>query len=910
MSSSIPTSSHKRRKHEDDDRYGNHQYHPHQHPHHRNSSHKNEYSRRASSKSPPHSTAQSSNARFRSSYNSQSRYGSGAGKRGARGGGGRYPSGSSSLHDRERRNSFNAHAHDRDRARDEEYAGDGYIDRGNTTRGREGFQNGYISKDEEWASRAGAVVGEQRFASKYLPPPQREQVSAQFDGSTSYASSGNYAGESESYQSSEYYGDRKRRSPPPFEPIVESVESARRLSAGRAPAAKLPAGRNETSDYSKSYSDQYASHSSYSSYRHDPQTQTKGRFEDRLYGPSTTDTKRYGGQYSPDTYTRAPLPPPLSPPPQPYYPPRGTYSSNHSSPAYSRNRPTRDTTQFVESYHPPPPEATPQPPSRDPAHYNNSSNNNNNSRSTYSNSQHSAYDYQSPQSQGSAGSSMRNTHREYASSHDGTAAPGATKRRSRFGPDIAPAGQLDVIATSASTSSETSPLPVTSITHNLPDPRDVPPVPRDSRSEDIPRSTNEDSMEKIDNIPAPKGPRKTFFKIPNAKDSGRGNSSRVLSNQSRMLNFRNQQQSSGRGRQHHTQARGDRRGSAEYKDDHHRESYRGDRRAETEYYRRDEDQETVNARSANEIPVSESRSFGRGQSRPEKGIESEVQPKQTQSETKQESSAIPVLAPPKPKLQEQVGSVYERQSQVGEGTYGKVYKAINQVTKERVALKRIRMESERDGFPITALREIKLLQAVRHKNVVALLEIMVEKSSVYMVFEYVDHDLTGLLTHPTFKLEHCHVKHLLLQLLEGLAYLHKRGVLHRDIKGSNILISSTGELKLADFGLARFYNKHKSTLHYTNRVITLWYRPPELLLGATAYSAAVDVWGAGCLMVELYTRNAVFQGQDEIQQLEAIYSIMGTPTKETWPDAEKLPWYELVKPPEEKECKFKTMFAE
>ncbi|KAK9469525.1 kinase-like domain-containing protein [Lipomyces arxii] len=253
-------------------------------------------------------------------------------------------------------------------------------------------------------------------------------------------------------------------------------------------------------------------------------------------------------------------------------------------------------------------------------------------------------------------------------------------------------------------------------------------------------------------------------------------------------------------------------------------------------------------------------------------------------------------------------AVYERKAQVGEGTYGKVYKALNTVSNQMVALKKIRMEAERDGFPITALREIKLLQSVRHENVVSLLEMMVEKSSVYMVFEYVDHDLVGILTHPTFSLEHKHVKDLFRQLLDGLAYLHKRGVLHRDIKGSNILISSSGQLKIADFGLARFYNKHKSTIDYTNRVITLWYRPPELLLGATAYGAAVDIWGAGCLMIELYGGRAVFQGQDEIQQLEAIYDVMGTPTKEMWPDFEKLPWYELVKPAEEKPSQFVKKF--
>ncbi|KAK9463990.1 kinase-like domain-containing protein [Lipomyces oligophaga] len=254
-----------------------------------------------------------------------------------------------------------------------------------------------------------------------------------------------------------------------------------------------------------------------------------------------------------------------------------------------------------------------------------------------------------------------------------------------------------------------------------------------------------------------------------------------------------------------------------------------------------------------------------------------------------------------------LGSVYDRIAQVGEGTYGKVYKAINFVTKERVALKRIRMEAERDGFPITALREIRLLQSVRHENVVSLLEMMVEKGTVYMVFEYMDHDLSGLLTHPQFVLKPSNLKDLLKQLLEGLAYLHKRGVLHRDIKGSNILISNDGLLKLADFGLARFYDKHKKTANYTNRVITLWYRPPELLLGATKYDAAVDVWGAGCLMVEMYTRRALFQGQDELQQLSIICRIMGTPTKETWPDVDKLPWYDLIELPESRESKFQTL---
>ncbi|KAF5663889.1 cmgc cdk crk7 kinase [Fusarium heterosporum] len=183
------------------------------------------------------------------------------------------------------------------------------------------------------------------------------------------------------------------------------------------------------------------------------------------------------------------------------------------------------------------------------------------------------------------------------------------------------------------------------------------------------------------------------------------------------------------------------------------------------------------------------------------------------------------------------------ESVVGSGTYGKVFKGINVYTKGMVALKRIRMEGERDGFPVTAVREIKLLQSLRHINIVNLQEVMVEKNDCFMVFEYLSHDLTGLLNHPTFKLEAAQKKDLAKQMFEGLDYLHTRGVLHRDIKAANILVSNEGVLKIADFGLARFYAK-RHQLDYTNRVITIWYRSPELLLGETKYTAAVDVWSA------------------------------------------------------------------
>ena len=236
------------------------------------------------------------------------------------------------------------------------------------------------------------------------------------------------------------------------------------------------------------------------------------------------------------------------------------------------------------------------------------------------------------------------------------------------------------------------------------------------------------------------------------------------------------------------------------------------------------------------------------------------------------------------------------ESVVGSGTYGKVFKGLNVYTKKLVALKKIRMEGERDGFPVTAVREIKLLRSLGHKNIVQLQEVMVEANDCFMVFEYLSHDLTGLLNHPTYTLEPGHRKHLAQQLFEGLDYLHTRGVLHRDIKAANILVSNEGVLKLADFGLARFYAKHHQ-LDYTNRVITIWYRSPELLLGETQYGPAVDIWSAACVLVEIFTKRAIFPGDgSEINQLEKIHAVLGTPNAKDWPNLVEMPWFALLRP--------------
>jgi len=231
-----------------------------------------------------------------------------------------------------------------------------------------------------------------------------------------------------------------------------------------------------------------------------------------------------------------------------------------------------------------------------------------------------------------------------------------------------------------------------------------------------------------------------------------------------------------------------------------------------------------------------------------------------------------------------------------------VYMARCRETNDIVALKKVRMDNEKEGFPITAIREIKILKKLRHKNVIDLKEIVTSKAtdsngmkgSIYLVFEYMDHDLTGLADRPGMKFSLPQIKCYMQQLLRGLHYCHTNNILHRDIKGSNLLINNEGILKLADFGLARSYT-NENAHPLTNRVITLWYRPPELLLGTQQYGPSVDMWSAGCILAELLYGKPILPGKSEMEQLELIFKLCGSPTKENWPEAEKLPWAKTFK---------------
>ncbi|XP_018090206.1 cyclin-dependent kinase 12 isoform X2 [Xenopus laevis] len=255
---------------------------------------------------------------------------------------------------------------------------------------------------------------------------------------------------------------------------------------------------------------------------------------------------------------------------------------------------------------------------------------------------------------------------------------------------------------------------------------------------------------------------------------------------------------------------------------------------------------------------------------------------------------------------------------IGEGTYGQVYKAKDKDTGELVALKKVRLDNEKEGFPITAIREIKILRQLIHKSVVNMKEIVTDKQDAldfkkdkgafYLVFEYMDHDLMGLLESGLVQFSEDHIKSFMKQLMEGLEYCHKKNFLHRDIKCSNILLNNSGQIKLADFGLARLYSSEESR-PYTNKVITLWYRPPELLLGEERYTPAIDVWSCGCILGELFTKKPIFQANQELAQLELISRLCGSPCPAVWPDVIKLPYFNTMKPKKQYRRRLREEFS-
>ncbi|KAG1670222.1 Cyclin-dependent kinase 10 [Nymphon striatum] len=226
---------------------------------------------------------------------------------------------------------------------------------------------------------------------------------------------------------------------------------------------------------------------------------------------------------------------------------------------------------------------------------------------------------------------------------------------------------------------------------------------------------------------------------------------------------------------------------------------------------------------------------------------------------------------------------FEKLNRIGEGTYGIVYRARDTKSNEIVAMKKMRMEQEKDGVPVSTLRELNILLNLKHNNVVQLKEVTVGKSlnSIFLVMEYCEQDLGSLLDNMQSPFSESQVKCIMLQLFNGLQYLHQSFIVHRDLKVSNLLLTDKGCLKIADFGLARKYGLPLKPM--TPQVVTLWYRAPELLLHANTQTTAIDMWAAGCILGELLSHKPLLPGRSEIHQLELILEMLGTPNDNIWP---------------------------
>ena len=229
---------------------------------------------------------------------------------------------------------------------------------------------------------------------------------------------------------------------------------------------------------------------------------------------------------------------------------------------------------------------------------------------------------------------------------------------------------------------------------------------------------------------------------------------------------------------------------------------------------------------------------------------------------------------------------------LGQGTYGVVYRVRDKRTKKEYALKKVKVDRDlfRDGFPVACAREIAILKSCTHENVVHLKEVVVgeQLEKIYLVMEYCEQDLASLLDNLEKPFTESEVKCIILQLLSGLVYLHANFIIHRDIKVSNLLLTDTGCLKIADFGLARTFGvPSKSSM--TPGLVTLWYRPPELLLGSTDQSTAIDMWAVGCILGELLIHKPLLPGTSEISQIDRIVDLLGTPSESIWANFKDLP---------------------
>ncbi|RUP02435.1 kinase-like domain-containing protein [Jimgerdemannia flammicorona] len=238
---------------------------------------------------------------------------------------------------------------------------------------------------------------------------------------------------------------------------------------------------------------------------------------------------------------------------------------------------------------------------------------------------------------------------------------------------------------------------------------------------------------------------------------------------------------------------------------------------------------------------------------------------------------------------------YLKNAKIGEGTYAVVYDGIIVSTKQKIAIKKIKVGLLKDGLDLTAIREVKFLQELKHPNIVNLVDVFSHKTNLNLVLEFLDWDLEKVIKDKNIYFMPGDIKSWMQMMLRGLDHCHKNWVLHRDMKPNNLLLNGeTGELKIADFGLARDWGDPSRGM--TSQVVTRWYRAPELLMGAKQYSYAVDIWSVGCIFAELMLRTPYFAGDSDIDQLTKIFHALGTPTEQEWQHMSDLPEYVPFEP--------------
>ncbi|KAK6462572.1 kinase-like domain-containing protein [Scheffersomyces coipomensis] len=251
-----------------------------------------------------------------------------------------------------------------------------------------------------------------------------------------------------------------------------------------------------------------------------------------------------------------------------------------------------------------------------------------------------------------------------------------------------------------------------------------------------------------------------------------------------------------------------------------------------------------------------------------------------------------------------VQSKYSKDKKVGEGTYAVVYLGNQISTKRKIAIKEIKTGLFKDGLDMSAIREVKYLQELKHPNVIELIDVFSTSNNLNLVLEFLPCDLEVLIKDTSIVFKSSDIKSWLLMTLRGVHHCHRNFILHRDLKPNNLLLAPDGQLKIADFGLARSLGNPNEEL--SSNVVTRWYRAPELLFGAKHYTVAVDIWSVGIIFAELMLRTPYLPGKDDIDQLDVTFRALGTPTDQIWPNVSNLPQYNALKiypPPSRQELR-------